>query len=139
MFDHVTIIKTSFQNYILLGYDATSLGNIEAMLYPYVQGSECICRHFSLCLRISGSDLWSIIFQKNGILSYTAAKISKLTDLFFKHFWRGGVVVKIQRLFVSFVMYVQETVPTIWNHSIVSFVTLILVVCLILRATLLDG
>ena len=45
---------------------------------------------------------------------------------------------KIQRLFISFVMYVQETVPTIWNHSIVSFVTLVLVVCFILRATLLD-
>jgi len=132
-------VKTSFQNYILLGYDAVSLGNSEAMSYPHVQGSECILRHFNLCLKISGSDVWSIIFQKNGILSYTAAEISKLTDLFFKLFWRGGVWGKIQRLFINCVMYMQETVPTVWNHSIVSFVTLILVVCFILRSTLLDG
>jgi len=45
--------------------------------------------------------------------SATAAKILKLTDLFFKLFWRGGVGGKIQRLFISFVMCMQETVPTI--------------------------
>jgi hypothetical protein len=86
LFDQVIIIKASFQDYILQGYDAASLGNFKAMPYPHVRGPKCILGHFHLCLRISGSGLWSIIFQKNRLLSYTAAEISKLTNIFFKLF-----------------------------------------------------